>query len=146
MRRSTAIVLVVLAFAGVAATGLLLLRRLPPGNPFEQTTLPSVLVMPFVNIGDRQDEFLSDGLAEDLIDSLTQISGLQVIARSSAFRFKGRNQDIQKIAGTLMGIQQRLDLGAKIRISSALVIEIFRQVGRMFECALEDLLELIPAL
>jgi TolB-like protein/Tfp pilus assembly protein PilF len=63
---------------------------------------PSIAVMPFVNAGDsKDDEFLSDGLADELIDSLTQVPWLQVVARTSAFRFKGKATDAREIAQAL---------------------------------------------
>jgi serine/threonine protein kinase/Tfp pilus assembly protein PilF len=63
---------------------------------------PSIAVLPFVNMsGDKEQEYFSDGLAEEIINALTQISGLKVIARTSAFSFKGKEQDIRKIAEAL---------------------------------------------
>ena len=63
---------------------------------------PSVAVMPFVNLSDNQEEeFLSDGLTEELIDSLRHMPGLQVAARTSAFQFKGKPVDIRAVAQTL---------------------------------------------
>ena len=63
---------------------------------------PSIAVLPFVNMsGDKEQEYFSDGLAEEIINALTQIPGLKVIARTSAFAFRGKEQDITKIAETL---------------------------------------------
>jgi adenylate cyclase len=63
---------------------------------------PTIAVLPFVNMsGDKEQEYFSEGLAEEIINALTQISGLQVIARTSAFAFKGKDQDITKIAEAL---------------------------------------------
>lgn len=54
----------------------------------------SVAVLAFTNIsGDRENEYLSDGISEDLITALSQVDGLRVPARTSAFAFKGRNED-----------------------------------------------------
>jgi len=62
----------------------------------------SIAVMPFANIGDNQEnEFLSDGLTEELIDSLAQVPGLQVVARGSAFRFKGKAFSVREIGQKL---------------------------------------------
>ena len=62
---------------------------------------PSIAVLPFANLsGDKEQEYFSDGLAEEIINSLVKIPGLKVIARTSAFAFKGQNTDIRKIAGT----------------------------------------------
>src|SRR6266550_8149580 len=58
----------------------------------------SIAVLPFVNISaDKGDEYLSDGVSEELIAALSKITGLQVKARTSSFAFKGKNEDIQKI-------------------------------------------------
>ena len=63
---------------------------------------PSIAELPFVNMsGDKEQEYFSDGLAEEIINALTKIPGLKVIARTSAFDFKGKDQDITKIAEAL---------------------------------------------
>ena len=52
-------------------------------------------MLPFANLSrDADDEYFSDGLAEDIINALTQVRGLKVIARTSAFAFKGKNEGI----------------------------------------------------
>jgi TolB-like protein/Tfp pilus assembly protein PilF len=61
----------------------------------------SIAVLPLVNLGDRKDEFLSDGLTEEIIDSLRRVPGLQVVARTSVFRYKGKSPDIKEIGQTL---------------------------------------------
>ena len=58
-------------------------------------------MFPLVNLGDRKDEFLSDGLTEEIIDSLRRVPGLQVVARTSVFRYKGKNPDIREIGQAL---------------------------------------------
>jgi serine/threonine-protein kinase len=64
--------------------------------------LPSIAVLPFSNMSaDKENEYFSDGLAEEIINLLAQIPGLKVTARTSAFAFRGKEQDIQKIAETL---------------------------------------------
>jgi serine/threonine protein kinase/tetratricopeptide (TPR) repeat protein len=69
-------------------------------SPVEQQ--PSIAVLPFVNMsGDKEQEYFSDGLAEEIINTLAQISGIKVIARTSAFAFRGKEQDITKIAQAL---------------------------------------------
>jgi TolB-like protein/Tfp pilus assembly protein PilF len=63
---------------------------------------PSIAVLPFENLSpDADDEYFAQGLAEEIIIALSRISGLKVIARTSAFAFKGRNNDIRRIAETL---------------------------------------------
>jgi TolB-like protein/tetratricopeptide (TPR) repeat protein len=61
----------------------------------------TLAVLPFVNAaGDEDTEYLCEGIAETLINHLSQASGLRVVARTSAFRFRGES-DLQKIAGSL---------------------------------------------
>ena len=57
----------------------------------------SIAVLPLVNLSDNNEEFLSDGLTEELINSLRQVPGLRVVARTSAFRFKAKTLDIREI-------------------------------------------------
>ncbi len=87
---------------------------------------PSIAVLPFANMSrDADDEYFSDGLAEEIIGALTQVPGLKVIARTSAFVFKGKNEDIRKIAETL-GVTSILEgsvrrAGTKLRVTAQLV-------------------------
>ena len=63
---------------------------------------PSIAVLPFANMSaDPDNEYFSDGLAEEILNALTEIRGLRVIARTSAFAFKGKNEDIRRIAEAL---------------------------------------------
>ncbi len=62
----------------------------------------SIAVLPFVNLsGDKEQEYFSDGLTEELLNSLAEINELQVAARTSAFSFKGQDDDIGTIARKL---------------------------------------------
>jgi serine/threonine protein kinase/tetratricopeptide (TPR) repeat protein len=71
------------------------------GKP-QASTIDSVAVLPFVNAtGDPGNEYLSDGLTESLISALSQLPELKVMARSTVFRFKGKEDDPQKIGQTL---------------------------------------------
>jgi serine/threonine-protein kinase len=68
----------------------------------ESRAIDSVAVLPFTNAsGDPDAEYLSDGLTESLINSLSQLPGLRVSARSVVFRYKGRDADPQKIGQDL---------------------------------------------
>jgi serine/threonine-protein kinase len=59
----------------------------------------SIAVLPFVNMsGEPKQEYFSDGLSEELIDHLVRGADLEVIARTSSFQFKGRNEDVRSIA------------------------------------------------
>jgi TolB-like protein/tRNA A-37 threonylcarbamoyl transferase component Bud32 len=67
-----------------------------------QATVRSIAVLPFVNAtSDSANEYLTDGLTEDLINGLTQLPDMKVLARSTAFRFKGKEDDPAKIGQTL---------------------------------------------
>src|SRR5262245_10244216 len=62
----------------------------------------SIAVLPFVNMsGDKEQEYFSDGLTEELLNSLAEINELQVASRTSAYSFKGTNTDIGTIARKL---------------------------------------------
>jgi serine/threonine protein kinase/Tfp pilus assembly protein PilF len=71
-------------------------------TPAPTAKTPSIAVLPFANMSaDKENEYFSDGLAEEILNLLAKIPGLKVIARTSAFAFKGKEQDIRKIAETL---------------------------------------------
>jgi adenylate cyclase len=62
----------------------------------------SIAVLPFVDMSEKHDqEYFSDGLAEELLDVLAKVPGLQVIARTSSFSFKGKSEDVPTIAKKL---------------------------------------------
>jgi len=98
-------------------------RRSPASLPISQK---SIAVLPFVNMSaDKGDEYLSDGVSEELITTLSKITGLQVKARTSSFAFKGRNEDIQKIA-ELLHVSHLLEgsvarAGNRLRITAQLI-------------------------
>ena len=87
---------------------------------------PSIAVLPFVNMsGDKEQEYFSDGLAEEIINALTQIPGLKVIARTSAFAFRSKEQDVRGIAEAL-GATNILEgsvrkAGNRIRVTAQLI-------------------------
>ena len=88
-----AAVLVTLFVVIALAAGIFALRGFLSGGSSE-TAIDSIAVLPFENQNHQTDtEYLSDGLTESIINSLTQIPNLKVIARGSAFRYKGRNVD-----------------------------------------------------
>ena len=71
-------------------------------RPVATRQAPSIAVLPFTNMSsDKENEYFSDGLAEEIINALTAISGLRVTARTSAFAFRGKEQDIRGIGETL---------------------------------------------
>ena len=87
---------------------------------------PSIAVLPFANMsGDKEQEYFSDGLAEEIINSLAQLPGLKVTARTSAFAFRGKEQDITKIAAELR-VRTILEgsvrkAGNRIRVTAQLI-------------------------
>jgi len=63
---------------------------------------PSIAVLPFVNLSaDKENEYFSDGLAEEILNALSQVEDLRVAARTSSFSFKGKGVDISEIAAKL---------------------------------------------
>src|SRR5829696_6085572 len=91
--------LTVSVFVLVLIAGVLAFRYFPirDSRPIE-----SIAVMPFVNAsGNSEMEYLSDGLTDTLIGSLTQLSGLSVKAPSSVFRYKGKDVDVQTVGREL---------------------------------------------
>lgn len=86
----------------------------------------SIAVLPFVDMSEKKDqEYFSDGLSEELIDHLTHSADLKVIARTSSFQFKGKNEDVRTIAGQL-GVANLLEgsvrmSGHDMRITAQLI-------------------------
>src|SRR4029077_5082623 len=97
-----------------------------PARQPSREQLRSIAVLPFVNMSsDRENEFLSDGISEDLLNALSWIEGLRVAASTSCFAFKGRNEDIRKI-GEALGVETVLEGslrrgGTKLRITAQLI-------------------------
>jgi TolB-like protein/Tfp pilus assembly protein PilF len=89
-------------------------------------TIDSVAVLPFVNAsGDPNSEYLSDGITESLINSLSQLPHLRVMSRDSAFMFKGKNTDAQTV-GRQLGVRavfkgRVMQRGDDLQISAELV-------------------------
>jgi TolB-like protein/DNA-binding SARP family transcriptional activator/Tfp pilus assembly protein PilF len=94
--------------------------------PAEQGDRVSIAVLSFVDLSPGGDEeFFSDGLAEELIHALSQLDGLRVVARTSAFAFKGRNIDVREI-GSVLGVGSVLEgsvrrSGDRVKITVQLV-------------------------
>jgi TolB-like protein/Tfp pilus assembly protein PilF len=113
-----------------------LLERLGlPPSPAAQRGSPSVegneiaeksiAVLPFTNMtADRDDDYFSDGLSEEIINALTRLPDLRVIARTSAFRFRGE-QDLRNV-GEVLGVHNVLEgsvrrAGQRLRITAQLI-------------------------
>ncbi len=86
----------------------------------------SIAVLPFANMSaEKENEYFSDGLAEDIINALTQVPGLKVTARTSAFSFRGKDVKIAEIAREL-GVAHVLEgsvrkAGNRIRVTAQLI-------------------------
>ena len=109
----------------VVTVGILLVRQSDLGKPRPPDD-PAIAVLPFENLsGDPRQEYVSDGLAEEVLARLGRVPGLKVIASSSSFSFKGKNLDAKSIAEklgvtTLLEGSVRSD-GRKLRINAKLV-------------------------
>ena len=86
----------------------------------------SIAVLPFVNMSnDPEQEYFCDGISEEIMNALAQLDNLRVIARTSAFSFKGKNLDVREIGNTL-GVRTLLEgsvrkAGNYLRITTKLV-------------------------
>ena len=100
-------------------------RTITPGTA-AAAALPSVVVLPFANLsGDRENDFLSDGITEEIISTLSRMRTIRVAARTSSFAFKGKQVDVRTIAEQL-GVTNVLDgsvrrSGARVRVTAQLV-------------------------
>jgi TolB-like protein len=106
------------------------LREAPAGRspasavPHDRTR--SIAVLPFANMStDPDQEYFSDELAEEIINLLAHVPGLKVIARTSAFAFRGKEQDVRGIADTL-GVTHLLEgsvrrSGSRLRVTGQLI-------------------------
>jgi len=87
---------------------------------------PSIAVLPFVNMSDdRENEYFSDGLSEELLNLLAKIPQLHVAGRTSSFKFKGTNEDL-RVIGTALNVRHVLEgsvrkSGSRIRITAQLI-------------------------
>ena len=86
----------------------------------------SIAVLPFTNLSsDREQEYFSDGLTEELINHLAQVKGLRVLARTSSFAFKGKNEDLrvigQKLAVGCIVEGSVRKAGNRLRITAQLI-------------------------
>lgn len=86
----------------------------------------SIAVLPFVNLSsDAENEYLSDGITEELLNALSKVPGLRVPARTSSFMFKGKTNDIKEI-GKLLGVSTVLEgsvqkAGNELRVKANLI-------------------------
>jgi TolB-like protein len=117
--------LVLAAFAAVAWLGRGEVAAATSGNE-TAVTRPSLAVLPFADLSESHDqEYLADGLAEEIINQLAQLPALRVVGRTSSFSFKGRNEDLRAI-GEKLGVTHLLEgsvrrAGDQLRITAQLI-------------------------
>jgi TolB-like protein len=89
-------------------------------------SVKAIAVLPFVNMSnDLEQEYFCDGITEEIINALAQLNNLRVIARTSAFSFKGKNLDVREI-GKMLHVDALLEgsvrkAGNRLRINTQLV-------------------------
>jgi serine/threonine protein kinase/tetratricopeptide (TPR) repeat protein len=92
----------------------------------KDSQVPSIAVLPFANLSaEKENEYFSDGLAEEIINALTQLKGLRVIARTSSFSFRGKEGDVRRI-GAELNVENILEgsvrkAGNRIRVTAQLI-------------------------
>jgi serine/threonine protein kinase/TolB-like protein len=97
-----------------------------PAGTAAQPGTPSIAVLPFVNMSsDKEQEYFSDGLSEELLNDLAKIPGLRVAARTSSFQFKGKTEDLRTVGeklnvGTILEGSVRKE-GQRVRITAQLI-------------------------
>jgi adenylate cyclase len=120
----------------LSALGAMIARSTPASPGPKAGTVPaaaakpapqfSICVLPFTNMsGEAEQEYFSDGITEDIITDLSKVSALRVISRNSAFRYKGKNVDVPKVAAEL-NVTHVLEgsvrkAGGRVRISAQLI-------------------------
>jgi adenylate cyclase len=117
--------------ASLVATVQRLLGRTGPAGTASATARapadrPSIVVLPFNNMsGDPEQEYFSDGITEDIITDLSKVSGLFVVARNTAFTFKGKPVKVQEVSREL-GVAFVLEgsvrkAGSRVRVTGQLI-------------------------
>ena len=112
----------------VLAIGILLTDRFPGDDEVDAPAAneKSIAVLPFVNISsDEEQEYFSDGITEEILNSLATVKELKVAGRTSSFAFKGKNDDLRKI-GDLLGVEHILEgsvrkSGSTVRVTAQLI-------------------------
>ena len=107
---------------------------------------PSIAVLPFANLSaDTEQEYFCDGLAEELIHVLTHIEGLRVVARTSAFAFKGKHMDVREIGrklnveAILEGSVRKFDNRLRITAQLVKVADGFHVWSEAFDRTMQDI-------
>lgn len=97
-----------------------------PLSAVSSSPAKTIAVLPFANLsGDRENEYFSDGLTEEMIGGLTKLPGLRVTARTSAFALRGKNMDVREI-GAKLNVEHIVEgsvrsSGNRVRVTAQLV-------------------------
>jgi TolB-like protein/Flp pilus assembly protein TadD len=110
---------------------------------------PSIAVLPFADMSPEKDqEYFCEGMAEEVINALAQIEGLRVVARSSAFQFRGKDHDIRevgeklRVTSVLEGSVRRA--GSRLRVAAHLinVADGFQVWSERYDCEMKDVFDI----
>lgn len=144
--RRTPLLLGTAALIALLAIGVHVVTRSDgPPAATETQVIRSIAVLPFVNLSaEKENEYFSDGLSEELLNSLAQVKGLRVAARTSSFQFKNAKHDIGEI-GRKLNVETVLEgsvrkSGTKLRITAQLinVADGYHLWSKTYERELED--------
>ncbi len=119
------------------------------GSSSVATEVHAIAVLPFVNLSpERENEYFSDGMAEEITNALTRVPGLRVASRSSAFAFKGKDLDARTI-GQRLNVDSLVEgsvrkLGNRIRLTAQLVDAMngYQRWSETYDRTLEDVFAL----
>jgi adenylate cyclase len=122
---------------------------LAESGPAPNVPEKSIAVLPFVNMSnDPENEFFSDGIAEEIVNALTKVKALRVASRTSSFAFKGKNEDIGEI-GRKLKVHTMLEgsvrkAGDRLRVTTQLinVADGYHLWSERYDRQLEDVFEI----
>lgn len=111
--------------------------------------MPSIAVLPFADMSAEKDqEYFCEGMAEEVINALAQIEGLRVVARSSAFQFRGKDHDIREV-GEKLSVTSVLEgsvrrAGSRLRVAAHLinVADGFQVWSERYDCEMKDVFDI----
>jgi serine/threonine protein kinase/tetratricopeptide (TPR) repeat protein len=128
-------------------------RNLDSGESSERIQVkersPSIAVLPFEDLSaDKDQEYFCDGISEEIINALTHIESLKVVARTSAFAFKGKHEDVRRI-GRKLGVETVLEgsvrkSGDRLRVTVELVnvVDGYQVWSERFDRDMKDIFEI----
>jgi TolB-like protein/Tfp pilus assembly protein PilF len=117
----SAAIVTLAAIVGLRVSNSLRVKTIPPAIPDK-----SIAVLPFVDLSQAHDqEYFCEGVSEEILDALSKVEGLRVVARTSSFSFKGKNVDVAEI-GQKLNVQNVLEgslrrEGNRVRITAQLI-------------------------